>query len=275
MSSQIDAHFTQQFDSELFIAFQNKGGVMRTRVRRKTSVEGSRVHFPKIGLAPTAQPKTRKGRVPLMDILRDRVFCDLEDRYGADMIDDLDLLKTNVEERSAMQNAIVMSLARSEDDFALNALALTTNAANNVATNDSWSSDLIARTVLEVFGSNEAMEGGSMNAFITWKAWNDALSLLTFIHSDYGGDPQLTVEGQRPKMWFGFAYTPFSRLPLHSSGARLNMWWHKNCVGVGVGKEICTTSEYKSEFDSHFIMGKMSLGAVLIESTGALIRRYS
>ena len=275
MANNIDLHFVQQFEAELFTAFQNTGGFMRTRSRRKTGVVGSRAHFPKIGLAPAAAPKTRKGRVPLMDILRDRVFCDLEDRYGADMIDDLDQLKTNVDEKSAVQSAIINSLARAEDDFALNALATSNNAANNLATNDSWVSDAVPRSVLQVFGQNEAIEGGSMNAAVSWRSWNDLLSLNTFINSEFGGDTQLTSEGQRPKMFFGFAYVPFSRLPLHSTGAPLNMWWHKNCVGVAVGKEVSAETDYLKEYDSHYIMGKLSLGSVLIEATGVILRRYT
>lgn len=100
MSQTSDAIFIQQFEAELFEAFQNQGGAMRSRLRRKTGVVGTRTHFPKIGLAPAAQPKTRNGKVPLLDIVRDRVQCDLTDYYGADMIDSLDELKTNVDEKS-------------------------------------------------------------------------------------------------------------------------------------------------------------------------------
>ena len=274
--STITAHFTEEFNSELFTAFQNMGGVFRSRVRRKTGVVGYRTHFPKIGLGGTALPKTRKGKVPLMDIVRTRVSCDLTDLYGADMVDDMDELKTNVEERGAVQKAIAMSLARSEDDFARDALATTTNANNSVGGADTeWTTDVIPRTVLEQFGAAEAMDGGMMHALITWAAWADALALNSFINSDYGGDPQLTVEGQRPKMWFGFAYAPYSRLPLHSSGNPLNMWWNQSCVAVAVGKEITPETAWQADSDAWLIKGKMSQGAVLIEAAGAIIRRYA
>lgn len=272
----ITTHFTEEFNSELFTAFQNKGGVFRSRVRRKTGVVGYRCHFPKIGLGAVAQGKTRKGKVPLMDIIRTRVSCDLTDMYGADMIDDLDELKTNVMERQAVQEAIAMSLARSEDDYARDALATTSNANNSVGAADTeWTTDVIPRTVLEQFGVAEAMEGGMMHALVTWATWADALALNSFINSDYGGDPQLTVEGQRPKMWFGFAYTPYSRLPLHSSTNPLNMWWNQRCIGVAVGKEITPETSWEAEYDAHLVKGKMSQGAVLIEDTGAIIRRYA
>lgn len=276
MASNIDAHFIEQYESELFVAFQNKGGVMRSRVRRKTGVVGLSTYFPKIGTAPAAQPKTRRGKVPLLDILRDRVKCDLSDRYGADMIDDLDTLKTNVEEKTATQDAIVMSLARSEDDFALAAAITTTNAANNTASDDSFSSDAIPRLMLETFGNNEAMDGGMMFSLVTWKAWTDLLAVDTFADSEYGGpETGLISEGQKPKMYFGFWYAPYSRCPLDAaSGKKLNLWWHKLCLGVAVGKEITSTTDFLKEYDSHYIMGKMSQGAVLIDATGVVKRRY-
>ena len=274
MSQTSDAIFIQQFEAELFEAFQNQGGAMRSRLRRKTGVVGTRTHFPKIGLAPAAQPKTRNGKVPLLDIVRDRVQCDLADYYGADMIDSLDELKTNVDEKSAVQRAISMSLARTEDDIALAALATTTNPANRLGADDSWASDAVPRSVLETFGNNEAIAGGQMHALITWKAWNDALALNTFIHADYGGDPQLTVEGQRPKMWFGFAYAPFSRLPTHSSGSKLNLWWNASAAAVAVAQEITSEVTRLPDYDATFMMGKMRMGACLIESIGVIARRY-
>jgi hypothetical protein len=275
MSSTSDNIFIQQFEAELFEAFQNMGGVMRGRLRRKTGVIGTRTHFPKIGLAPAAQPKSRNGKVPLLDIVRDRVQCDLADYYGADMIDSLDELKTNVDEKTAVQRAITMSLARTEDDIALQALAQTTNPANNLTTDDTWSSDAVPRFILQTFGNNEAMAGGQMHALITWRAWNDALSLNTFINADYGGDPQLTVEGQRPKMWFGFAYAPYSRLPVHSSGSRLNLWWNSNAGAIAVGQEITSEVSRLPDYDATFIMGKMRMGACIIESLGVVARRYA
>jgi hypothetical protein len=276
MSGSITGHFTEEFNAELYTALQNKGGMMRGRVRRKTGVTGITTKFPKIGTAGPALPKMRNGKVPMLDIARTRVDCTLYDRYGADMIDDLDELKTNVAERAAVASAIAMSLARSEDDFALNALALSGNAANSLAANDAFASDVVPRGILEVFGTNEAMEGGQMNALVTWRAWTDLLTLNSFINSDYGGDTLMTVEGQRPKNYFGFAYAPFSRLPIHvASGARLNIWWNSNCIGVAVGKEITPETAWLSDYDAWFIKGKMRMGSVIIDETGVVLRRYA
>ena len=107
MALDIDKHFVTQFEAELYESFQNKGGVMRPRLRRKNATSANLVKFTKIGLAPEAMPKSRNGKVPLMEILRDRVDCSLPDYYGADMIDDLDELRTNVEERGAVSRAIM------------------------------------------------------------------------------------------------------------------------------------------------------------------------
>jgi hypothetical protein len=275
MSGSITTHFTEEFTQELYVAFQNKGGVMRPRTRRKSGVIGSRVHFPKIATAPVAQPKTRRGKVPTMDIVRSRVQCDLTDYYASDFIDDLDQLKTNVEEKTALQNAIVMSLARSEDDVAKAQLATSNNANNSLGANDTWTTDATPRQILEQFGAADAMEAGMMHALVTWRTWNDLLSLNSFINSDFGGDPMLTSEGQRSKMYFGFAYAPWSRLPIHSSTFPINMWFNSRCIGVAVGKEISPSSTWNDEYDAWYVKGKMSLGACLIDATGVILRRYN
>lgn len=275
MSGSITTHFTDEFVQELFVAFQNKGGVMRPRTRRRTGVIGSRSFFPRIAAAPVAQPKTRRGKVPTMDIVRSRVQCDLTDFYASDFIDDLDMLKTNVDEKTALQNAIVMSLARSEDDVATAQLVTSTNANNSLGANDTWTTDAVPRQVLEQFGAAEAVEGGMMHAAVTWRAWNDLLSFPSFINSDLGGDPMMTSEGQRPKMYFGFAYFPWSRLPRHSSTFPLNIWWNVRALGVAMGKEISPSATWNDEYDAWYVKGKMSLGACLIDSVGVIQRRYN
>lgn len=274
MSQQAPKLFTEVFNTELFVAFQNSGGVIRPRCRRKTGVIGYRAHFPKIGTAPAALPKTRNGKVPRMEIARDRVQCDLQDFYASDLIDDLDELKTNVAEKGAVQDLLVKSLNRTEDDLGFAALNTGTSPANSLGAGDAWTSDATPRSVLEHFGDSEMMEGGQMHAAISWKAWNALLALNSFVNSDYGGDTAMTSEGQRPKMYFGFAYMPYSRLPL-TNGVRTNIWFNARCLGVAVGKEITPQTERLGEYDADQVMAKMSMGATLIEGTGVVRRTYA
>jgi hypothetical protein len=274
VSQQIDKHFIEVFQQELFVAFQNKGGIIRPRSRRKTGVVGTGVYFPKIGTAPAALPKTRHGKVPLLEIARDRVKCELQDFYGADLIDDMDELKTNVNERTATQDALVFSLNRTEDDLGLAALNTGDNSANSLGADDTWTSDAVPRAVLEAFGEQEMIEGGNMHALISWKAWNALLAINSFVNADFGGDTALTSEGQKPKNYFGFAYAPYSRLPL-TSGARTNLFFNSRVLGVAVGKEITPVTERLAQYDADQVMAKMSMGAVLIESKGVIRRRYA
>lgn len=273
--TQIDVHFVDQFNQELFVAFQNKGGMARPRSFVKSGVIGSTTKFPKMGIAGPAQQKTRNGRVPLLDVARTRVTCTLVDRYGADMIDKLDELKTNVSEKTTVQDAIVMSLNRSQDDDVYAQLVQGTNAGDSVGAGDTWTSDAIPRLVLQQFGNAEMMENGNNFASISWSAWNALLSLNSFINSQYGGDTSLTSEGQSPKMYFGFAYSPYSRQPLHTSGDYLNLWWNKRCIGTAVGQDIQAETDWLPEYHAFQVKGTMSQGAVLIETTGVIKRRHT
>jgi hypothetical protein len=275
-AGQIDVTFIKQYESELYEEFQAMGNAMRSRVRVKT-ITGISTRFPKFGMAPKAMPKTRKGKVPLLEILSDTVEVSVVDYYGADMIDSLDKLKTNVDEKAATQRQIVQSLGRTFDIETLKAARSGSNANDATGADDSFSSDAIPRLMLEKFGQAEAMSGGDNHAIITWKAWADLLQLASFVSADYGGDTQLTSEGQRPKMYYGFHYAPYSLLTnteLLTSSKPTNIWFHKNVLAVAINKEITASVDPLPEYDADFIMGKMSLGAVLLDSTGVVKRRY-
>jgi len=274
--SSFTTHEITQYGEEIYVAFQNKGGVMKPRTRRKTGVIGNTYRFPKISLAGSAMQKTRNGKVPLMDILRDKVEVTLADWYGADMIDSLDELKTNVDQRGVTVDAIAMSLARKEDDLCTAAMAANTNSGrDNTATTDNFTTDAVPRQIMEGFGNAEAFNGGKMHALVNWGCWNDLLGLNSFINSDYGGDTALTSEGQRPKLYFGFDYSPFSRLPAYDADENYNLFWHHDTVGVAVGQEIVSSVDRLPEYDAWFMMGKLSQGATVIDSNGVVKRRYA
>jgi hypothetical protein len=273
--SNFDAQFITQFESEMFVAFGNAGSNFRNVCRRRTGITGSEVKFPKIALAGTAQGKTKNGKVPTMDISRDRVTCTLADFYGADWIDSLDELKTNVEQRQPTVKLITESLGRKEDDITTTALVSGTNSADSLGSNDTWTNDTVPRGVLEYFGGADIFAAGKMHARVTWKTWAALVGIDSFVNADYGGDTQMTSDGQRAKMYFGFDYAPFSRLPSHSSGNPLNVWWHHDVLGQAVGAEITSSVKWHDDHDAWFIMGKMSMGAVLIEQLGVVKRRYA
>lgn len=264
----------EEFNAELHTKFQNKGGFFRPRVRVKTGVKGFKTHFPKFGQAGVALPKTRKGKVPMLDILRDRVACVLEDRYGADMVDDLDELKTNVAEKGAVQNEIVNSLARAQDDFALDAIMTSANTANALTSNDTYTTDSVFRTMVEVFGGNEAWEPGNMHAAVSWKGWNELLALNTFINADVGGDTAMTTEGVKAKVFYGWQVVPYSRLRL-TTAKKATPFWNSRVVGLAIGQEITTETSWHADYDATLIKGKMSLGSVLIDETGVVIRQHN
>jgi hypothetical protein len=266
--------FVEEFNQELFVAFQNKGGVYRGKMRRKTGVIGLKTHFPKFGLGGAAQGKTRHGDVPTMNILRDRVSCTLEDRYGADYIDKLDELKTNTDEKSAVQSAITMSLARAEDDFAIAALMASANAGNNLTANDTFTSDAQYRQMQQVFGDAETMEEGACHSIISWKAYSDLCAVQSFIYSLYGGNPQATNSHQVTKRYFGFNVEPYSRIG-KSGGKSVSAWFHANCLGLAVGQEISVSTDWVPQKQAWLITGSMSLGSVLIEDLGVVLRQYS
>ena len=72
------------------------GTKLRNTIRRKVAVQGEDVRFQKYGKG-TASTKSRHGDVPLMNVSHTTVDCTMSYHYAAEYIDELDMLKTNIE----------------------------------------------------------------------------------------------------------------------------------------------------------------------------------
>ena len=61
--------------------------------------------------------------VPVMNVIHSSVECFLSDYYAGDWIDQLDELKTNIDERQVIANAGAYALGRKTDDLIVAAFA--------------------------------------------------------------------------------------------------------------------------------------------------------
>ena len=127
MSVSIDNVFIKQFEAEVHLAFQQMGTKLRSTVRTKNDVKGSSTTFQKIGKG-IASTKSRHGLVPVMNLDHTPVECVLADYYAGDWVDELDELKTNIDERRVVASAGAYALGRKSDELIISELDKATNS---------------------------------------------------------------------------------------------------------------------------------------------------
>lgn len=273
-STQVDAHFTKQFQAEVHEAYQRQGSKLRTTVRSKTGVAGSSTFFPKVGKG-TAAAKTRHGAVPVMNLEHAQVECVLQDYYAGDWIDRLDEIKTNVEERNVVAAAGAHALGRKTDELIIAALGTATREAIGTAPGTTDADGLTKAKVLlafEMMGAADVPDDGGRYAVVGWKQWSDLLAIEEFASSEYVGEEALPWKGTQAKRWLGATWMPHSGL-IRSGSLRHCYFYHRTAIGHAAAAEISTDVTWHGDRAAHFVSNMMSQGAVLIDDFGVVRMR--
>jgi hypothetical protein len=268
MSTSVNQAFTKQFEREVHDAYQRMGSKLRGTVRSKGGVQGASTVFQKVGKG-TASTKARHGAVPVMNLDHTPVECALSDYYAGDWVDQLDELKTNLDERTVIANAGAYALGRKTDELIITELDKSTNYAG--ANTDG----LTKAKVLEAFellGAADVPDDGQRYAVVGWKQWSQLLGLAEFANADYVGPDELPWRGTQAKRWLGTLWLPHSGLSA-SAGVRLCHWYHKTAVGHASGADVKTDISWHGDRAAHFVNNMMSQGACLIDATGVVTLR--
>lgn len=261
MSTDIDAAFVRQYESDVHMAYQRMGSKLANTIRKKTNVKGKSTTFQTVGRG-TASQKSRHGNVPTMNISHAPVECPLQDWYAADYIDDLDELKINHDEKMVQVESGAYALGRKQDEIILNAMA-TTTATQTVASIDQAAIDV----VFAHMGDNDVPENDRYWA-VSPQGWLDLMAIVAFTNADYIGPDDLPYKGgMTAKSFMGFTFFGHSGLP-GAAAAKQTYAYHRSSTGSGSGKEISSRMDFVAEKDSIFARNKMSMGAVLIDALG-------
>jgi hypothetical protein len=273
-STQIDAVFTKQFQSEVKEAYQRQGSKLRPTVRSKTGINGTSTFFPKVGKG-TAAAKTRNGVVPVMNLEHAQVECILQDYYAGDWVDRLDELKADIDERSVIANAGAYALGRKTDELIIAALDTGSKEALGTAPGTTDTDGLTRAKVLlafEMLGAADVPDDGQRFAVVGWKQWSQLLSIDEFASSEYVGADELPWKGTQAKRWLGALWMPHSGLT-KSGALRYCYFYHKTAIGHAAAAEVETDVTWHGDRAAHFVANMMSQGSVLIDDSGVIRMR--
>jgi len=260
--------FIKEYEAEVHLQYQQMGSKLRNTVRMKNTVKGSSTVFQKVGKG-TASTKARHGKVPVMSIDHEPIECALSDYYAGDWVDELDEMKTNIDERRVVAKAGAYALGRKTDELIIGQLNASTNYAQDGTT------ALTKAKVLEAFemlGEVDVPDDGQRYAVVGWKQWSDLLAIDEFANSDYIGDGELPWKGTQAKRWLGALWMPHSGLT-KTSNVRYCYWYHKTAIGHAVGSDVKTDFSWHGDRAAHFVNNRMSQGSCLIDTSGVVSMR--
>lgn len=270
MSASITTAFIKQFEAEVHVAYQRMGSKLRDLVRVKGNLQGSSTTFQKVGKG-TAGQKSRHGHVPTMSVDHTSVECSVADYYAADYVDQLDELKTNIDERQIVAQAGAAALGRKTDDIIITVMDSGAGNTQTEAGTGRLCTAADRSKITNVFvamGEGDVPDDGSRFFLTAPEGWVDLLTQAAFTDADYIGYDELPFKGGMvAKRWLGFMWLQHSGLPI-AANIRKNFAWHKNAVGSAWGADVSTTINYVAERDSNLVTSKMSLGAVTIDAAG-------
>lgn len=266
MSSTIDLSFVTAFERDVYHDYQLNGGQLRMAVDARRITEASQATLQRLGTG-TATTKGRHGDVPFMDLAHSTRTITLEDKYAAELIDDLDELKNNIDTRGAYKYAISQALGRAEDTLITDTFDACITASGQT---------LAAGTTLGIAELEEVdVALGELNipranriGIVSWEFASQMRSLPEVANADYVDVNQFT-SGVEMFKWNGHMWVIYNGNPIDGSNIRSNYIVDKRNFQFRALKDISIQVERRADKDAWQIMGKYSFGCQFVQNAGA------
>jgi Phage capsid protein len=265
----IDDAFITRFNRDTHLMYQQRQSKFRMLVRTDAEVNGKDVRFQKLGTM-TVSGKARNGDIPIQNPEHTHVDCTLLDRYGAVLIDQLDLTKLNTEVRSGYVYNMSAAFARETDDQIID--ALDAGATTSVGSYSGGMTSAIALLSREGLDDNSVDSDGRVYCAVTPRQWSHMMQIDEFKSADFIGYDNLPWKnvGLEMKLWNRAYWFQTNRLPgVKTSQARCFMW-HWRSVGHAIGAEVDVTWDWENLKKGWSGAGSMSMNAVVIDANGVI-----
>lgn len=267
MSASITASFTQQWDDEVKLAFQQKTSKLLDQVRVRRDVVGSTYNFHKLGVA-AASTKSRGALITPAGPTHSIVTATLVDTYAGDYIDTLDELKTNASFRQEYVNSFASALARKVDAQIIAALNTATTTTATTTGGLTFAKLLEALTYM----NKNNVDSNDRVIAISAQQMSDALAISQLTSTDYVQVQAILQAGVGTALGFNWVVIGDSTdvsLPKVTTN-RTCFAFNKQAIGVAIGQDIKTEINYIPDRMSNFIGASVSAGAILIEDAGVV-----
>ena len=266
MSENLPAWFSEEFQSDVHLAYQREGSKLRNTVRTKTNVKGEKTRFNTAGKVETGT-KARGADVPVLTSERNTVTCDLVASYGGDYVGDLDELMTNVDEKMVIAKNFAYAHGRDTDDLIIKRAKESTEKVGDTTTGLTKSK---IQEAIEYLNDNDVPDDGKRTAVVTPHAWEELLQIPEFADKDYIGDADAPwLQGSEAKRWRNILWMQHSSLTPASTVAECVIY-HQTAIGHAIGSDLRSTWSWENTKSEWFLNTRILQGTCLIDTKGAV-----
>lgn len=135
---EITTAFVKQFGGNLELLVQQKGSLLRDKVRLETGIVGEDAYFDQLGPTSAVKKTTRNSDTPLVKSDHYRRKVTMYDYEWADLIDKEDKVKTLIEPDNAYAMNAAYALGRSMDDAIIASALATAKTGKDGTTSTSF-----------------------------------------------------------------------------------------------------------------------------------------
>ncbi len=266
--NQIPTHMNEKFQTDVHHAYQRMGSHLRNTVQTENNVNGTKTYFNTIGVGE-AVDKPRNGEIPPMNVDRDRIPCDLVDKYARVKVDKQDINKMIMDEKKAQAMVIAGAFGRTTDNFILDAMADPSIPV--IGTTAGGMTLDKAMEATETLGDNDVPDDGERYGIVGPREWNQLLKMKEFASADYVGKEDLPFKGKgvTAKMWMGVMWMMFSGVRKVGDVAQCKVY-HKSSIGHAIGTEPETEWQWSNGIWGWDLAGSMSMGTCLVDKKGII-----
>jgi hypothetical protein len=269
MAHDISDAFVKKFESDVHLAYQRQGSMLRNAVRTVNGVIGNSTTFQKLGTAEASQ-KSRHGTVTPMNPDHTSVECTLNDWYAGDWVDRLDETKIAHDERMILAQTGAYALGRKTDDQII--VELDSAETGTSINKSAFTIDSLTAWVAALGARNVPIVPGMVFGLVGWNLWDKMMGFAQFSSSDYNGDdlPFKAPFGQM-REWAGCIWMPHTGVTGGASARQMHVF-HKSAIGHAIGSDVQTDITWHGDRAAHFVNNMMSMGAKLIDANGVVTR---
>lgn len=284
MAITVSNAFVTMFGDEITHASQTKASKIQNAVRTVRGVIGSTYKFPVLGKSGVVKNKVAHQDIEAMSAIDasnpagsatyvgattdtasiSNVSASIDTYSTAEYVDDFDSLKTNVDLRSAYAESIAAAMNRAYDNAIIT--ALDTSVTDLTLASETTGDTLNKAKLLELgkaFNDNGVPENDRF-ILASPEAYNDILGASDLVGNADGPLSQSIVTGMIPNV-LGFNIIMSTGLSAGSASDKKCYAFHKDAVGMAVGKDITTMVNYVPQKLATLIAAEFSAGSIVID----------
>jgi len=293
--------FITMFGDEVTHQAQQKASKLQGAVRTVRGVVGSTYRFPILGKAGVIKNKNAKEDIDalsLMDIntsgsgviepnsgtfigdgtgttaadvdVMNHTYAQASlDNYSTgEYVDDFDALKTNVDLRSAYASSIAAAMSRAYDKVIID--ALDTKRSSMTAVTETTQGTLVRADLTKIHNALNAKDVPLNDRYLVVDSttYGDILGDTNIVGNADGPLSQALATGILPNV-LGFNIIMSNLLTANSTDFQCYAF-HKDAVGMAIGKDITTMVNYIPQKLSTLIAAEFSAGSVVIDPTACV-----